>query len=37
VINHALNPGATSVIPPAEPYPSWGTPDEQIPPPSERR
>jgi Beta-lactamase enzyme family len=37
VINHALNPGATSVIPPTEPYPSWGTPDEQIPPPSERR
>jgi Beta-lactamase enzyme family len=37
VINHTLNPGATSVIPPTEPYPSWGTPDEQIPPPSERR
>jgi hypothetical protein len=37
VINRALNPGATSVIPPAKPYPSWGTPDEQIPPPSERR
>jgi hypothetical protein len=37
VINHALNPGATSVIPPTQPYPSWGTPDEQIPPPSERR
>ena len=37
VINHALNPGATSVIPPTKPYPSWGTPDEQIPPPSERR
>lgn len=37
VINHALNPGATSVIPASRPYPSWGTPDEQIPPPSERR
>jgi Beta-lactamase enzyme family len=37
VINRALNPGATSVIPPTKPYPSWGTPDEQIPPPSERR
>ena len=37
VINRALNPGATSVIPPSKPYPSWGTPDEQIPPPSERR
>jgi beta-lactamase class A len=36
VINRALNPGATSVNPPTRPYPSWGTPDEQIPPPSER-
>lgn len=36
VINRALNPGATSVIPPTKPYPSWGTPDEQIPPPSGR-
>jgi len=33
VINRALNPGATSVIPPTKPYPSWGTPDEQIPTP----
>jgi Beta-lactamase enzyme family len=33
VINRALNPGATSVIPPTKPYPSWGTPDEQIPAP----
>jgi hypothetical protein len=37
VINHALNPGVTAVIPASRPYPSWGTPDEQIPPPSERR
>jgi len=37
VINHALNPGATSVIPPTKPYPSWGTPDEQIPTAAERR
>lgn len=37
VINRALNPGATSVIPPTRPYPAWGTPDEQIPPPSGRR
>jgi beta-lactamase class A len=36
VINRALNPGATSVIPPTRPYPSWGTPDEVIPPPSQR-
>jgi hypothetical protein len=36
VINRALNPGATSVIPPTKPYPSWGTPDEQIPPPPGR-
>ncbi len=32
VINRQLNPGATSVFPPSAPYPSWGTPDEQIPP-----
>jgi beta-lactamase class A len=31
VINRALNPGATSVIPPTKPYPSWGTPDEPVP------
>jgi len=31
VINHALNPGATSVIPAATPNSSWGQPDEQIP------
>lgn len=31
VINRALNPGATSVIAPTRPYPSWGTPDERIP------
>ena len=31
VINRALNPGVTAVIPPSKPYPSWGTPDEQIP------
>jgi Beta-lactamase enzyme family len=31
VINHALNPGAASVIPAAAPNRSWGTPDEQIP------
>jgi hypothetical protein len=31
VINRELNPGATAVIPASRPYPSWGTPDEQIP------
>jgi Beta-lactamase enzyme family len=31
VINHALNPGATSVIPAATPNRSWGQPDERIP------
>ena len=31
VINHALNPGAASVIPAATPNASWGKPDEQIP------
>ena len=31
VINHALNPGAASVIPAATPNSSWGKPDEQIP------
>ena len=33
VINRALNPGVTAVIPASRPYPSWGTPDEQIPTP----
>jgi hypothetical protein len=33
VINRALNPGATKVIPAARPGPSWGIPDEQIPAP----
>lgn len=31
VINHGLNPNATSVIPAAGPNRTWGTPDEQIP------
>jgi hypothetical protein len=31
VINHALNPGAASVIPAATPSRSWGVPDERIP------
>jgi beta-lactamase class A len=31
VINHALNPGAASVIPAATPNRSWGIPDEHIP------
>ena len=31
VINHGLNPTATSVIPPSQPFPSWGKPDEHIP------
>jgi hypothetical protein len=31
VINHALNPGAASVIPAATPNRSWGIPDERIP------
>jgi Beta-lactamase enzyme family len=30
VINHDLNQGTTDVIPASAPYPSWGTPDEQI-------
>jgi Beta-lactamase enzyme family len=30
VINHDLNQGTTEVIPASAPYPSWGTPDEQI-------
>jgi beta-lactamase class A len=36
VINRALNPGATAVVPPSAPQPSWGTPDEQIPAPPAR-
>ena len=31
VVNHALNPGATFVIPAATPNRSWGVPDEKIP------
>lgn len=31
-INHDLNPGATAIIPSSAPSPSWGTPDEHIPP-----
>jgi hypothetical protein len=31
VINRDLNPGATDVVAPSAPYPSWGIPDEQIP------
>jgi len=34
VINRALNPGVTSVIPASRPYPSWGQPDETIPSPT---
>lgn len=32
IINHELNPDATQVTPPSAPYPSWGIPDERIPP-----
>jgi beta-lactamase class A len=32
VIHRDLNPGTTSVIPASRPFPSWGTPDERIPP-----
>ena len=32
VINRELNPGATDIVPPAAPAPSWGTPDEPVPP-----
>jgi hypothetical protein len=32
VIHRQLNPAATTFVPPAAPAPSWGTPDEQIPP-----
>ncbi len=32
VIHRQLNPAATAFLPPAAPAPSWGTPDEQIPP-----
>ena len=31
VINRDLHPGVTAVIAPSAPFPSWGTPDEQIP------
>jgi beta-lactamase class A len=32
VINHDLNPAATSVIGPSQPSSSWNTPDESVPP-----
>jgi hypothetical protein len=32
VINRELNPGVTDIVPPASPAPSWGTPDEPVPP-----
>jgi len=32
VINRDLNPGAVPANPPAGPFPSWGVPDEPIPP-----
>jgi hypothetical protein len=32
VINRNLNPKAASVIPPSAPFPSWGVPDEPVPP-----
>jgi hypothetical protein len=32
VIHHDLNPGVQSVIPPSAPNPTWGIPDEPIPP-----
>jgi Beta-lactamase enzyme family len=32
VINRQLNPAATAFLPPARSAPSWGTPDERIPP-----
>jgi hypothetical protein len=31
-VNHDLNPTAKSVIPSSAPNPSWGTPDEHLPP-----
>lgn len=31
-VNHDLNPTAESVIPSSAPNPSWGTPDEHLPP-----
>ena len=31
VINHDLSPGQKPAVLPSAPYPSWGTPDEQIP------
>ena len=36
-INHDLNPGVTSVIPTSVPNPSWGIPDEPIPPRADTR
>lgn len=36
VINRDLNPGVSSVIPPAAPQQSWGTPDEPVPAPPGR-
>jgi len=32
VIHSQLNPAGTAFLPPSAPAPSWGTPDEQIPP-----
>ena len=32
VIHRQLNPAAAAFLPPSAPAPSWGTPDEQIPP-----
>jgi hypothetical protein len=32
VINRNLSPKAGAIVPPALPYPSWGVPDERIPP-----
>ncbi len=36
VIHRDLNPGAAQVIPPSVPGPSWGIPDEPIPPAADR-
>jgi hypothetical protein len=32
IVNHALSPGETRAIPRSHPYPSWGVPDETLPP-----
>ena len=32
VIHRQLNPAATAFLPPSAPAPSWGQPDERIPP-----